>query len=64
MSEEYIVLIIESSSGAVEKAMKVTGYRRAERVERGAQINLNHALYHTEIIRADELRSYTMRPQE
>ena len=47
--KNWFVLIIEDSTGKVEKKMGPLSKRNAERVEGGANINLDHERYHTEI---------------
>lgn len=44
-----IVKIIETETGKVVQEIPCKGEREAERVERGANINLNHEKFHTEI---------------
>ncbi len=44
-----LVKIIETETGKVVQEIPCNGEREAERVERGANINLNHEKFHTEI---------------
>lgn len=48
--EKYVVQIIKEDTGEVVTQMEPTGERAAERIERGANINLNHDEYYTEIV--------------
>jgi len=45
----YSVNIIETETGEVVETIEVGSYRKAERVERGVNINLDHDNFHTEI---------------
>lgn len=49
MDEKFIVEIVEYESGNVEYASSPTSARRAQRIEDGMSINLNHADYFTRI---------------
>jgi len=51
------VLIIDSESGKVVKRMGPMTARRADRVDDGANINLNHARFHTEIVTGADKRA-------
>ena len=42
MSDDYYVRIIEDETGKVEKEMGPMSERKADRVESGVLINLNH----------------------
>jgi uncharacterized FlaG/YvyC family protein len=47
---EYVVQVIESDTGKIEKEFKPQhSMRAAERLEDGVRINLNHEKYHTRI---------------
>ena len=47
--EQFVVQIIETATGEVEKQFGPTYERRAEKIEDGVSINLNHEAFHTEI---------------
>ena len=46
----YYVEILEKRTGDVVETMGPMGERNADKVERGANINLNHAEYRTRVI--------------
>ena len=50
----FVVKIIETKTGKVVKEIACTSERSAERVEGGIMINLNHKMFHTEIIIEDK----------
>jgi hypothetical protein len=50
--KQYVVRIIEHGTGKVEYESKPTSRRRAERIEDGMSINLNHERFYTEIVEA------------
>lgn len=52
--DKYTVLIVHTKSKRVDLTMKDMGKRHAEKCERGANINLDHAHYHTELIKQEE----------
>lgn len=45
----FDVCIVNSETGSVEKRMHACDKNQAEKIERGANINLNHDKFHTEI---------------
>ena len=45
----YYVKIAETATGKVEKRMGPMSEGKADRVERGASINLDHAEYHIDV---------------
>jgi hypothetical protein len=47
----FFVEIVERSTGAVVKRMGPMNERKADKVESGASINLNHDDYFTRIVR-------------
>lgn len=49
MAETYKVKVIKSDTGEVVKTLEAVTERAAERVERGLNINMNHADYYTVI---------------
>jgi hypothetical protein len=49
---KYKVIIMETETGEIVQEMEPTTERMAERIERGANINLNHDSFHTEIVEA------------
>ncbi len=54
---EYYVEIYRKSDGEIQERMGPMPERRAERVESGANINLNHENYATRMVEAGEVRS-------
>tara|TARA_A200000113_G_scaffold42735_2_gene34688 strand:+ start:3960 stop:4109 length:150 start_codon:yes stop_codon:yes gene_type:complete len=46
----FEVHIVETETGKIESIMPATSMHTAEKIERGANINLNHSKYHTDII--------------
>lgn len=46
----HFVLIVRYTTGKVIKRMGPMSERKAEKVERGATINLNHAEFHSRIV--------------
>lgn len=51
---KWTVLIIHTKSKRVDLTMKDMGHRHAQKVEAGANINLDHVHYHTELIEQEE----------
>lgn len=49
----YLIKIIEKETGEVVQEMKATSEREADRVKRGASINLNHADFKIEVTSAE-----------
>lgn len=45
----FDVCIVNSKTGSVEKRMPAYDKNQAEKIERGANHNLDHAKFHTEI---------------
>lgn len=48
------VEIVNTKTGKVVKRMGPMNERAADRVKSGAMINLNHAEYHTRIVKAND----------
>lgn len=48
-TDTYKIKVIKADTGEVVKTLEAVTERAAERVERGLNINLNHADYHTVI---------------
>jgi hypothetical protein len=48
---DWYVEIVETETGKVEKRMGPMSERKAEKVEDGANINLDHENYHTRIVK-------------
>jgi superfamily II helicase len=44
------VIIVETATGFIQRELEPLTERLAEKTERGANINLNHEKYHTEIV--------------
>ena len=51
----WTVQIVETETGAVVKEIECGDERRAERVERGVMINLNHDRFYTKTVDKDEV---------
>ena len=49
MADTYKVKVIQTDTGEVVKTFEAATERAAERVERGLNINMNHADYYTVI---------------
>ena len=49
MSDTYKIKVIKTDTGEVVKTFETVTERAAERMERGLNINLNHADYYTVI---------------
>lgn len=49
MADTYKIKVIEDSTGEVVKTLEAATSRAAERIERGLNINLDHAGYYTVI---------------
>ena len=49
MVDTYKIHIIEEDTGEVVKTLEATTKRAAEGIERGLNINMNHAKYYTVI---------------
>ena len=49
MSETYKIKVIKADTGEVVKTLEAATERAAERIDRGLNINLNHADYYTMI---------------
>lgn len=47
---KWIVEIVEYDTGRIERAIDCESARRAERVDDGVNINLNHDRYYTRIV--------------
>jgi hypothetical protein len=47
---KYVVKIIETATGTIEKVFECQSMDRVEKVEEGININLNHSEYHTAIV--------------
>lgn len=47
---KYYVEVVETETDEVVERMGPTAEGRAERIERGVNINLNHEDYHTRIV--------------
>lgn len=54
------VLIIEYATDKVEKNMGPFTLRHAQRVEDGANINLNHEKYFTRVVAVDDLGKFNV----
>ncbi len=52
--DKYIVKIVNTESGKIDLTMKDMTRRFAEKVKRGAEINLDHENYHVEIDKQEE----------
>ena len=50
----HYVLIVETGPKKIVRVMGPMSEHKAERVERGASINLNHESYHTAVVESDE----------
>ena len=50
----YYVQIVEEKTGEVAKSMGPMSWEKAEKVENGANINLNHEEYFTRIVDAEK----------
>lgn len=50
--ESFVVEVVHDETGEVVSQSKPTYLRRAEKIEDGYSINLNHAAYSTRIVRA------------
>jgi uncharacterized FlaG/YvyC family protein len=50
----YEVQVIDGATGIVVKHMPVSSKLKAERVEAGLNINLNHDQFYTQIVKIDE----------
>lgn len=49
MSDTYKIKVIKAETGEIVKTLEAATERAAERVERGLNINMNHADYYTVI---------------
>ena len=49
MGDTYKIKVINTATGEVVKTFETVTERAAERIERGLNINMNHADYHTVI---------------
>ena len=49
MGDTYKIKVIEADTGEVVKTLEAATERAAERIDRGLNINLNHADYYTMI---------------
>ena len=49
MADTYKVKVIKADTGEVVKTLEAATERAAERIERGLNINMNHADYYTVI---------------
>ena len=54
--KDYYVEIVEYGTGEIVKSMGPMSERKANKVEGGANINLNHEEYFTRIINKSELQ--------
>lgn len=52
--DNWVVQIVESETGNVVKEIECGDERRAERIERGVMINLNHDQFHTQLVNKSE----------
>lgn len=59
MSENAYVEIVEYATNAVVKRMGPMSERKAEKVERGAEINLNHERFYVRTV-SDEAKPVTL----
>lgn len=57
MDKQCYVEIVRDKDGEVMERMGPMPAHRADRVESGANINLNHKDFHTRIVEAGEVRS-------
>ena len=64
MAETYKIKVIEAGTGEVVKTMETVTLRAAERIERGLNINLDHAGYYTEIEPPSAHKERAMNPYE
>ena len=53
--QQYVVRVIENETGDIAFESKPTYERRADRIEDGLLINLNHEKFHTEIVPYPEI---------
>ncbi len=51
---KFYIEVIEYESGAVVSRMEASSERRAEKIDRGVNINLNHEDYYTRIVEEEE----------
>lgn len=51
----WYVHIVESETGEIVEQMGPMSERRAAKVQRGANINLNHDSYHTDLVEVAEM---------
>lgn len=49
----YFVEVVEDATGEVVKRMGPMSRRKAERVEDGVSINMNHEAFHTRIVEGE-----------
>ena len=49
MTDTYQIKVIKSETGEVVRTLEADTERKAERIERGLSINMNHADYYTVI---------------
>lgn len=54
MANNWKVRIVNSKTKEVSAEMEAHSERAAEKIERGASINLNHEEYHIEVIEPEE----------
>jgi hypothetical protein len=52
--ELFVVQIIDTATGEVEKELGPKRIRQAEKIEDGLNINLNHGAFHTRVVPIDE----------
>jgi hypothetical protein len=52
--EQFVVEVVEDETGDIVSQSKPTYRRRAEKIEDGYMINLNHERYSTRIVPASE----------
>jgi hypothetical protein len=52
--EEYYIEVVSYADDAVSKRLGPANWRRAEKIESGLEINLNHDLYYTRVIPVSE----------
>jgi hypothetical protein len=54
MGDLYVVQIVEDATGKVVRQSNPASHRRADKIEDGMNINLNHEAFHTRIVDASE----------
>lgn len=61
---QYIVEIVERETGKVEYSSSPTTERRAQKIEDGMSINLNHEHFFTRITEVQEWPEHDVDPEE